>query len=102
MPYKRGISVKISEIIWLENIVEKLAWKHHVRQYEVIEVLQRTPKFRLIEKGHRQGEHVYSASGQTEAGRYLIIFFVYKRNKQALVVSARDMSNAERKRYESK
>jgi uncharacterized DUF497 family protein len=45
---------------------------------------------------------VYSALGQTDAGRYLIVFFVYKKTRQALIVSARDMTNAERNRYEKK
>ncbi len=94
--------MKIHGIIWLEDIVEKLEWKHHVQQHEVIEVLQLSPAFRLVEKGHRPGEHVYTASGRTEAGRYLIIFFVYKHNKQALIVSARDMTTAERRHYESR
>jgi energy-converting hydrogenase A subunit M len=48
--------VKITGIIWLEDIVEKLAWKHNVQQHEVVAVLQRRPKFRLVEKGHREGE----------------------------------------------
>ena len=92
--------MKILGIIWLEEIVDKLAWKHHVQQYEVCEALKNAPLFRLIERGYRQGEHVYSASGQTDAGRYLIVFFVYKTNKKALAVSARDMTHAERKLYE--
>ena len=53
-----------------------------------------------VEKGHRPGEHVYSAVGQTDAGRYLIAFFVYKRNRRALVLSVRDMTRGERRKYE--
>lgn len=94
--------MKITGIIWLEDIVEKLLWKHNVKQHEVIEVLQNEPRFRLIEKGHREGENVYSASSQTDAGRYLIVFFVYKKDRRALILSARDMSSAERRKYERK
>lgn len=94
--------MKITGIIWLEDIVEKLAWKHNVQQHEVIEVLRNEPLFRFIEKGHRKGENVYSASSQTDAGRYLVVFFVYKRNQKALIVSARDMTRAERRIYERK
>jgi uncharacterized DUF497 family protein len=43
---------------------------------------------------------VYSASGQTHAGRYLIVFFVHKRDGRALILSARDMTRNERRRYE--
>jgi len=57
--------LKIREIIWLEDIVEKLEKKHSVRQNEVIEVLENKPKFRFVEKGHRKGENVYAALGQT-------------------------------------
>jgi uncharacterized DUF497 family protein len=40
--------------------------------------------------------------GQTDAGRYLIIFFIFKTNGQVLILSARDMTKAERKLYEKK
>jgi uncharacterized DUF497 family protein len=86
--------------IWLADIVEKLWQKHHVEQHEVAEVFDDAPHFRFVEKGHREGENVYAALGQTEGGRYLIVFFVYKQDRSALVVSARDMTDAERKRYE--
>ena len=62
--------MKIGEIIWLEDIVEKLEKKHSVRQNEVIEVLENKPKFRFVEKGHRKGENVYAALGQTYEGRF--------------------------------
>ncbi|MGH9759420.1 MAG: hypothetical protein ACREDR_22495 [Blastocatellia bacterium] len=39
---------------------------------------------------------------QTDAGRYLIVFLIYKKGGQALVVSARDMTESERKLYGKK
>lgn len=42
---------------------------------------------------------MYLALGQTEEGRYLAVFFIRKRNRVALVVSAREMDGKERKRY---
>ncbi len=45
---------------------------------------------------------MYAALGRTGAGRYLIVFFVRKPDGRALVVSARTMTDAERKRYETK
>lgn len=86
-------------MIFSEETVEKLNRKHNVQSYEVIEVFYRSPVIRFIEKGHRQGENVYAALGQTDSGRYLIIFFIYKNDQNALILSARDMNNAERKRY---
>ena len=94
--------MKIAEIIWLENIVEKLERRHAVRREEVKEALANSKRFRFVEKGHRRGENVYSALAQTEAGRYLTIFFIYKIDKQALILSARDMTSRERRRYEKK
>jgi uncharacterized protein len=94
--------LKISGIIWLEEIVEKIERKHRVRQDEVREILSSSSHFRFVEKGHRRGENVYSALGQTNAGRYLIVFFVRKKTQQALIVSARDMTDSERRRYEKK
>ena len=60
--------MKIKGIIWLEEIVEKIASKHGVSQDEVREVLKEASHFRFIEKGHREGENLYSAMGQTDAG----------------------------------
>lgn len=94
--------MRISGFIWLEEIVEKIKQKHNVSQDEVREVFRNSRHFRFVEKGHYQGENVYSALGQTDAGRYLIVLFVYKKTRQALIVSARDMTDAERNRYEKK
>jgi uncharacterized DUF497 family protein len=94
--------LKIKGIIWFEEIAEKLERKHHVHPEEVKEVFLRRPKFRFVERGHRSKEHVYAAMGRTTEGRYLIIFFVYRQDKSALVLSARDMTPAERKKYEQK
>lgn len=67
---------------------------------EVEYVLKENPHIRFVEKGHVAGENVYAALGQTENGRYLVVFFVYKADKRALIISARDMDAAERKQYE--
>ena len=50
-------------------------------------------------KGHLQGENMYSAMGQTEEGRYIIAFFIHKQDGRALIISARSMDEAEKKRY---
>jgi len=91
--------MKITGFIWLEEIVQKLVWKHSVETEEVREIFLNNPKFRFIEKGHRKDENVYAAFGQTDAGRYLSCYFVYKNDRRALVLSARDMIDAERRRY---
>ena len=92
----------IEGIIWLNQIVDKLAFKHQVETYEVEEVLDGKSKFRFVEKGDRKGENVYMALGQTEAGRYLTVLFIHKQTGEALILSARKMANKERKMYDRK
>jgi len=94
--------MKIDGVIWLRDIVDKLAWKHQVTTDEVEEVFSRQPRYRLIENGEVEGEDLYTALGQTEAGRYLTVYFIRKATNEALVISARDMTKAERKRYGKK
>ena len=90
--------MKVTGFIWLEDIVQKLLWKHAVTQKEVAEIFAHHPRFRFVEKGHRSGENVYSAFGQTDSGRYLATFFVYKKDRRALILSAREMTDSERRR----
>jgi uncharacterized protein len=96
----KDVSVKIIGIIWLEDIVDKLLYKHNVEQHEVREVFDNAPYISLVEKGHRKGENVYAGFGQSDSGRYLIVFFVYKKDRRALIVSARDMEPVERRQYD--
>jgi hypothetical protein len=58
-------------IVWLRDVVDKLAWKHNVTTDEVEEVLK---------------------------GAY----FVRKTTGEALIVSARDMTEKEKKSYAKK
>ena len=91
--------MNVTGFSWLEDIVEKLWRKHRVERREVAEVFGGAPHFRLVEKGHRAGENVYAALGQTDGGRYLIVFFVHRRDGRAVILSARDMTDSERRRY---
>ncbi|MGH8569645.1 MAG: BrnT family toxin [Gammaproteobacteria bacterium] len=94
--------MQLNGLIWLRHVIDKLAVKHQVDTDEVEEALKNKPKFRFVGKGERRGEDVYMALGQTDAGRYLAVLFIYKKSKEALIVSARDMANQERKRYGKK
>jgi uncharacterized protein len=91
--------LKIYEVIWKERFVEKLADKHDVFIEEVEEILFSSPHVRMAEKGRIKGENMYAAYGQTEAGRYLVVFFIRKRRSAVLPISARDMTPAERRYY---
>jgi hypothetical protein len=94
------VSMRIDDFIWLPDIQEKLAVKHRVAQEEVEEVFFNRPHFRFIELGCTDGENLYAALGRTDAGRYLIAYFIYEPKHMALIVSARDMDARERRRYE--
>jgi len=91
--------MNIEGVIWLTAISDKLAFKHHVEIHEVEEVLTGKPKFRFVEKGEREDENVYMGLGQTESGRYLTVLFIYKKTREALILSARDMAEKEKKIY---
>lgn len=90
----------VDRIMWLPAIVDKLVSKHGVLPEEVEDVLYSQPYVRRMERGDRPGEDMYAALGQSAGGRYLIVFFIYKHTREALVVSARDMDSRERKIYE--
>ena len=92
----------IDDFVWLPDIIDKLAAKHGVSQDEAEEVFFNHPRYRFVEEGHRSGEDVYAVGGQSDAGRYLIVFFIHKSGNTALILSARDMDRKERRRYERK
>ena len=83
----------IDDFVWLTEIATKVAAKHRVTLDEAEEVFLNNPRYRFVESGHRIGEN---------AGRYLIVFFIYKGDNTALILSARDMDTAERRRHERK
>lgn len=88
--------MQIRGIIWLDSVVEKIDHKHGVSRDEVCQIIESDAMFRFVEKGHRRGENVYAALGQTEAGRYLIVFLIHKPDHRTLVLTARDMTGAEK------
>ncbi len=90
----------IRKIIWKDQFVEKLAQKHDVSVAEAEEILGAKPHIRRMSKGRVKDEHVYAAFGQTDAGRYLVVFYIRKVSGAILPISARDMDDAERKYYE--
>jgi uncharacterized DUF497 family protein len=92
--------MQINSVLWIEEFEEKLWSKHRVTPGEAEFVLHTTSHVRFVEKGDRPSEHLYAAYGQTQEGRYLIVFFLFKPHlHQALPISGRDMTPAERRRY---
>jgi len=95
--------MQIDYIVCPEIIEKKLAKKHHVTLREARQALLNTPRIRFAEKGYTDNEDVYAAFGQTFGGRYLSVFFIFKPgDNTAIIISARDMSQKERKSYARK
>ena len=91
--------MKIVECLWLDRFVDKIIGKHNVYPDEVEEVLSSKPTIRKMEKGDVKEENLYIAFGKTNGGRPLSVLFVRKKDQRALVISARDMTSKERKKY---
>jgi uncharacterized DUF497 family protein len=89
----------IQNIIWLYSVEAKIIDKHDVWPEEVEEVLKGKPHVRFMEKGYQKGEDLYAAFGETNGGRYLAVFYIRKTSDTALIVSAREMTRNEKKRY---
>jgi uncharacterized DUF497 family protein len=94
------LSVIINDIIWLDTVLEKLAWKHRVLPHEVEEVLSGKCRIFKKESGDVEGEDLCNALGKTEGGRYLSVFFIRKFQNKALIITARGMNRRERRKYE--
>ncbi len=91
--------MNIQDIIWLEEVEDKIIHKHQVWPDEAEQILGNRPHVRFMERGHRPGEDLYAAFGQTNDGRYLVVYFISKSPHVALIVTAREMTEKERKAY---
>jgi hypothetical protein len=83
------------DIEWDDDSVDHIAL-HQVEPDEVEEVLRGRY---LLERG-RQGR--YRILGQSDAGRYLFVVMARRRSYAYRVVTARDMTPSERKRFKRK
>jgi uncharacterized protein len=92
----------INDIIWLDQFVNKIETKHKVSTDEIEEIFCNRPRFRKARRGKIAGESLYYCYGHTDEGRYLFVVFLYKKTKDALIISARDMDHKERKIYAKK
>mgnify|MGYP001194436755 FL=1 len=80
---------------WDERNIDHIA-EHGVEPYEAEEVIDNKP---LI---LRAGEGKYLAYGQTDSGRYLLVVFAPKGDQRLRVITARDMTQAEKSRLRNK
>lgn len=77
-------------------VFEKIETKHKVHWEEIKEIFHGKMKLYRTHRKDRYGESRYLALGRTNAGRYLIVFFVAVPPDQAKVITARDMDRKER------
>ena len=92
--------MQIKSIIWKTEIIEKIESKHGVTVEEAEEIFKVGTMYRRGPRGKkRKGEDLCKAYGQTDAGRYLFVVFIYKLDHRALILSARDMEDDERDLY---
>jgi Protein of unknown function (DUF497). len=80
------------EVEWDEDAIEHIA-RHQVEPEEVEEIL--AGRYLLFRGRWRR----YYVLGRTEAGRYLFIVLERRERSRFRVVTARDMTNSERKRF---
>ena len=85
--------MRIRELHWLDHIVDKIERKHRVSPDEVEEMFRSELHVRAGAAG------TYRAYGRTLVGRYLFAVFVMEESATARIITAREMTNSERKLY---
>ena len=87
---------RIDGFIWLDWIMDKIIVKHRVQPEEVEEAFFNRPyKVRSVEHGKNQ------FLGCSDAGRYLAVVFAWE-GRQVKVITARDMTDKERRFFSRK
>jgi uncharacterized DUF497 family protein len=88
--------MQIDAFVWPEDRIDHIA-RHGVTPEEVEEVCRRRP---LVRRAKSQGENpVYYVFGQTDAGRYLFCVVIRFPNSIGYPVTARPMTEKEKRRY---
>ncbi len=88
--------MRIYEFIWNQDRIDHIA-RHNVIPEEVEETCFRAA---LVQRAKSQGDNpVYYILGQTEAGRYLFCIVIQFPDGRGYPVTARPMTNKEKRRY---
>lgn len=87
--------MRLVEVVWVQEIAEKVERKHGLKPEDVEETCF-GPSTHI-----RKGRHGrYALLGRTDAGRYVIVFFEKLGQGRILIITARDMTESERDLYE--
>lgn len=88
--------MRIHEFVWPQDRIDHIA-RHAVTPEEVEQVCFGRP---LVQRAKSEGENpVYYVRGQTDAGRYLFCVVIQLADGKGYVVSARPMTDKEKRRY---
>lgn len=85
--------IKIKKFQWDKKNIRHLLYRHNVTRKEAEQIFVGDPYFR---KGRDGTRYVY---GQTESGRYLFVVYLYLGKEVVRVISARNMTDRERRLY---
>ncbi|MFN3331716.1 MAG: BrnT family toxin [Caldilinea sp.] len=80
------------EFWWDDHNIDHIA-SYGIEPYEAEEVVANKPWIKRV------GEGKYLAFGQTDAGRFLLVVFAPKTGQRIRIVTARDMTSTEKRRY---
>jgi len=94
----RDILANCTGFEWDEGNLTKNWEKHDVSEGECEQIFFRQPLIVRRDKKHSKLENRYYALGRTDAERLLFLVFTVRKEK-VRVISARDMTPAEKKRY---
>ena len=72
-------------------------WKHNVQKEEAAEVFDNEPIYRRSR--NEQGITRYLALGETYEGRLLVVVYEIVNVNEILIITAREMTFAERRQY---
>lgn len=93
---------RIRELYWRPDRIAHIEQRHGVTPGEVEEAVFGDPDGLLLRVGPAERdpeEVVYRFLGRAEAGRHLLIVLLFLGQGVALPVTARDMTDAERRRF---
>ena len=88
--------MNFDEFVWPQTQIDHVG-EHGVEPYEVEEVCTAESLFRRVES--EGANPVYNVMGQTKAGRYLFCVVIRFADGKGYAVSARPMTNKEKRRY---
>ena len=84
---------------WDDGNVTKNWETHDVSEAECERVFFNRPLIARRDTGHSEGEARFYVLGRTDSGRLLFVAFTIRHDK-VRVISARDMTRAEKQRYQ--